>query len=225
VDLSLADIGRLDDTYRSWPKGNYSVAGLTYGITANGEMTMDERIKWLRRTKTYSAEAYQQLVQFYTFSGDQKSADRVAIAGQRDLRHKGRGHLSWPSRAWNRFIDLFVGYGYKLHRPFVVLLVTGLAGGLTFWVAQHANLIISTGLPHTSAMKAPPAYPPFYPFAYSFQLLIPGLDLRETANWLPDATKSGWGLFMMILTWLMIIFGWVLATAVVAGITRIFRRR
>ena len=29
----------------------------------------------------------------------------------------------------------------------------------------------------------------------------------------------------MIFIWLMIIFGWVLATAVVAGITRIFSRR
>jgi len=29
----------------------------------------------------------------------------------------------------------------------------------------------------------------------------------------------------MIVMWLMIIFGWVLATAVVAGITRLFRQR
>jgi len=29
----------------------------------------------------------------------------------------------------------------------------------------------------------------------------------------------------MILTWLMIIFGWVLATAVVAGVTWLFRQR
>lgn len=29
----------------------------------------------------------------------------------------------------------------------------------------------------------------------------------------------------MTLIWLMIIFGWVLATAVAAGITRAFRRR
>ena len=224
VDLSLANISRLDDTWRSWPTRKYILAGLTYGITADGDMTVDPRIEWLRGTKAYSADAYQQLVQSYTLSGDQKSADRVAIESQRDLRKRGK--LGWLSRRWNKFIDLSVGYGYKLHRPFVTLLIAGGIGGCIFWAAQHADLIVSTGTSHISAMKAPPAaYPPFYPFPYAFQLLIPGLDLRETANWLPYATKSGWGLFLMILVWLMIIFGWVLATAVAAGITRIFRRR
>jgi hypothetical protein len=223
VDLSLASISRLDDTWRSWPSGNYTLAGLTYGITADGDMTVDQRITWLRGTKTYAADAYQQLVQSHMLSGDQKSADRVAIASQRDLRK--RGELRRLSRWWNTFIDVFVGYGYKLHRPFVTLLVAGIIGGCIFWAAQHAGLIVSTGTPHTSALKAPPAaYPAFYPFPYAFQLLIPGLDLRETSNWLPDATKSG-GVLLMTLIWLMIIFGWVLATAVAAGITRVFRRR
>jgi hypothetical protein len=225
VDLSLATISRLDDTLRSWPAGRYTLAGLAYGIAADGDMTTDQRIEWLRMTKAYSADAYKQLVQSYTLSGDQKSADRVAIASQRDLRDKRRGQLSWRSRAWSRFIDLFVGYGYRLHRPFLALLVAGLVGGVVFVLAQHANLIVSTAPPHKSAMKAPPAaYPAFYPLPYAFQLLIPGLDLRETANWLPDATKSG-GVLLMILIWVMIIFGWVLATAVVAGISRIFRQQ
>src|SRR5207247_9143288 len=60
---------------------------------------------------------------------------------------------------------------------------------------------------------------------YSFQLLIPGLDLREAAYWLPNSDSHPWGLLLMIYTWLMIILGWVLATAVVAGITQLFRRR
>lgn len=225
VDLSLAKVSRLDDTSESWPAGRYTLAGLAYGIADDRDMTVDQRIKWLRMTKAYSADSYKQLVQSYTLSGDQKSADRVAIASQRDLRDKRRGQLSWRSRIWNRFIDLFVGYGYRLHRPFLALLVAGLVGGVIFLIAQHANLIVSTTPPHRSALQAPPAaYPAFYPFPYAFQLLIPGLDLRETANWLPDATQSG-GVLLMILIWVMIIFGWVLATAVVAGITRIFRQR
>ncbi len=42
---------------------------------------------------------------------------------------------------------------------------------------------------------------------------------RGTGSWTP------WGLLLMIYTWVMIIIGWVLATAVVAGITQMFRRR
>jgi hypothetical protein len=34
----------------------------------------------------------------------------------------------------------------------------------------------------------PAGYPCFNSFVYSFQMLIPGLDLREAAYWWPDAT-------------------------------------
>jgi hypothetical protein len=225
TDLSRAQISRLNDTAGSWPKGRYTLTGMTYQ-TVGEHVTREQRKTWLRQTDAYSPDAYNQLAQVYRQAGQESYAQEILIAGQRDLRDKDRGHLPWQSRAWNWFIDRFVGYGYKLHRPFVLLLLAGLAGGVAFLIAQHHNLIVSTGGSHLSAMKAPPAaYPPFYPFPYSFQLLIPGLDLRETANWLPDAGKSGWGLFMMILAWLMIIFGWVLATAVVAGVTRLFRQR
>jgi hypothetical protein len=215
IDLSRAQISRLDDTAGSWPKGRYRLSGMTYQ-TVGDLLTRAQRKTWLRQTDVYSPDAYNQLAQVYRQAGQEPYAQEILIAGQRDLRDKGRGHLPWRSRVWSWFIDRFAGYGYKLHRPFVLLLLAGLVGGVIFLTAQHYNLIVATG----KASK-----PPFYPFAYSFQLLIPGLDLRETANWLPDATRNGWGLALMIYTWLMIIFGWVLATAVVAGITRLFRER
>jgi hypothetical protein len=71
----------------------------------------------------------------------------------------------------------------------------------------------------------PQGYPCFNPFVYSFQMLIPGLDLREATYWWPDASKAPWGFPLVLYTWLMIILGWVLATAIVAGITQLFRRR
>jgi hypothetical protein len=229
IKLSRAQISRLNDTAGSWPEGRYTLTGMTYqtvGDLRGDVLTLEQRKTWLRQTDVYSSDAYNQLAQVYRQAGQEPYAQEILIAGQRDLRDKRRGHLPRQSRAWNKFIDLFVGYGYKLHRPFVLLLIAGLAGGVIFLLAQHANLIVSTGGSHTSAMLAhPAAYPPFYPFPYSFQLLIPGLDLRETANWLPAAGKSGWGLALMIFTWLMIVFGWVLATAVVAGVTRLFRQR
>ena len=68
-------------------------------------------------------------------------------------------------------------------------------------------------------------YPCFNPLIYSFQLLIPGLDLREATYWWPNPGKHPWGLPLTIYTWVMIVLGGVLATAVVAGITQLFRRR
>ena len=224
IKLSRAQISRLNDTAGSWPEGRYTLTGMTYQ-TVGEHLTCEQRKTWLRQTDAYSSDAYNQLAQVYRQAGQETDAQEILIASQRDLRDKDRGRLPRRSRAWSWFIDRFVGYGYKLHRPFVILLVAGVLGGVIFLIAEHSNLIIATGQPNKSAMGPPVAYPPFYPFAYSFQLLIPGLDLHETANWLPAAAKNGWGLALMILTWLMIVFGWVLATAVVAGVTRLFRQR
>lgn len=217
IDLSRAHISRLDDTAESWPEGRYTLTGLTYE-TVDKSFTVEQRKSWLRHTDGYSPDAYQQLAQVYRQAGKETDAQDILIASQRDLRDKARGHLPRRSRAWNWFIDRAVGYGYKLHRPFMALLAAGVLGGVIFLIAQHMdpNLITQAGTGNV---------PPFYPFPYSFQLLIPGLDLRETANWLPNPARNGWGLALMIFTWLMIIFGWVLATAVVAGITRLFRQR
>jgi hypothetical protein len=216
IDLSRANVCRLDDIAASWPPRSYTLTGMAYQ-TVGDNLTVAERKTWLRQTNAYSPDAYQQLAQVYRQAGRAPDAQGVLIASQRDLRVKERGNLPWQSRAWSRFIDLFVGYGYKLHRPFVILIVTGLLGGVVFLIANSARLIEST--------KTPPVLPLFYPFPYSFQLLVPGLDLREAANWIPNTGKGGWGMFMLVLTWIMIIFGWVLATAVVAGITRLFRQR
>jgi hypothetical protein len=108
--------------------------------------------------------------------------------------------------------------------------VFGVIGYFVYQAAQHADLMFSTqiqrGGTHVSAQTScPPGYPCFNPFVYSFQLLIPGLDLREATYWRPDSSKHPWGLPLTIYTWVMIVFGWALATAVVAGITQLFRRR
>jgi hypothetical protein len=217
INLSHAQISRLNDSAGSWPEKRYTLTGMTYQ-TVGDQLTLELRKTWLRQTDVYSPDAYNQLAKVYRQAGLEADAQEVLIASQRDLRDKTRGKLPRRSRAWNWFIDRFVGYGYKLHRPFVILLITGLAGGVVFFLAQHAHptLMIPSGTGHE---------PPFYPIPYSFQLLIPGLDLRETGNYLPDASRNGWGLALMIFAWLMIIFGWVLTTAVVAGVTRLFRQR
>jgi hypothetical protein len=94
-------------------------------------------------------------------------------------------------------------------------------------LGEHADLIFYIpGTKHFSAGQGcRQGYPCFNPFVYSFQLLIPGLDLREATYWWPNSSKNTWGLLLTIYTWLMIILGWVLATAVVAGVAQLFRRR
>jgi hypothetical protein len=230
VDLSSGHVSRLDDTMQSWPAGKYVLAGLRYrpAVNGNDEISVDQRLRWLRTTEDYNATAYQQLAEAYQLVGEEKTAETISIASLRDLRK--RGDLRRRSRGWNRFLDWTVGYGYRLHRPFLALLVLGLLGALIYYLGAHAGLIYATQ-PKGKQIAAPAngacplGYPCFNPVAYSFQLLIPGLDLREATYWWPDASKGLRGLLLVLYTWLMIILGWVLATALVAGITQLFRRR
>jgi hypothetical protein len=224
VNLSSGQVSRFDDTMSSWPPGNYALAGLSYRPTLGGagEATVDQRIAWLTKTKNYSASAYQELAQAYRLSGRESAAEKISIASLQDLRK--RGNLRRPAKLWNWFLDWTVGYGYRLHRPFLALLILGLFGALLYYLGERAGLMDAT----TRDLTAPacgPGYPCLNPFVYSFQLLIPGLDLRQATYWLPDSSSHPWGLLLMIYTWLMIILGWVLATAVVAGIAQLFRRR
>jgi hypothetical protein len=227
VDLSSGRVSRLDDTTQSWPKKSYVLSGLSYRPAMDGtdQWPVDQRIDWLRNTKDYSATAYQQLAEAYRLTGEDKSAEKVSIASLRDLRK--RGDLRRRSRWWNKFLDRTVGYGYRLHRAFLILLGLGLLGALFYYLGEHADLIFYIpGTKHFSAGQGcRQGYPCFNPFVYSFQLLIPGLDLREATYWWPNSSKNTWGLLLTIYTWLMIILGWVLATAVVAGVAQLFRRR
>ena len=176
------------------------------------------------RPGTTPATAYQQLAQAYRLSGQESTAEKVSIASLRDLRK--RGNLRRRARAWNRFLDWTVGYGYRLHRPFLALLVLGLVGALLYYLGEHAGLIYAT----SGSTWTRPACHPGYPVLQPVRVLIPAPDPRPRpapgdATGCPTPTITRGDSLLMLYTWLMIILGWVLATAVVAGITQLFRRR
>ena len=87
--------------------------------------------------------------------------------------------------------------GRPVHRPFLALLVLGLLEALWYYLGERAGLIFATlgkGDPPVSANAGcSVGYPCFNPLVYSFQLLIPGLDLREATYWWPDTSKHPWG--------------------------------
>ena len=177
VDLSSGQVSLLDDTMPSWPEGKYVLAGLSYRPAMDGkdEITVDQRIAWLRNTKDYAATAYQQLAEAYRLIGEESTAEKISIASLRDLRK--RGNLRRRSRWWNKFLDWTVGYGYRLHRPFLALLVLGLLGALLYYLGEHAGLIFATqGKGHTrvSERRVPARLSVLQPV----RLLVPAPDPR-----------------------------------------------
>ena len=114
-----------------------------------------------------------------------------------------RTRLAPPGRAAGRILDATVGYGYRpwLAAIWLALLLT--AGTVTFAINR----------PHP--LPGGPV-PPFNPFTFTLDLLIPigAFGLRDAYA----ATGAAqW------LTYALIAAGWILATAVIAGVTRAVR--
>jgi hypothetical protein len=65
--------------------------------------------------------------------------------------------------------------------------------------------------------------PPFYPFLYSLDALLPIVDLHQEGSWQPTA-ESYLGLESLIYLQLHIVIGWVLSTLFLAGVVGIVRR-
>lgn len=223
IDLTRAQLSRLDDTPGSWPEDRYKLTGITFQRVGR-HLTVQQRKDWLRRTDVYSPDAYQQLAQIYRTAGRETDAQNILIANQRDRRDIHRGRLHWSSRVWSWFIDRSVGYGYRLHRPFIFLLILLLVGGVIYRFGENAGLIYATQASYTVvAPQCPIGYPCFASYPYTMQLLIPVLDLRESAYWFPDAHIMPWGFLLAVYTWMMIFVGWAVVLALIPGISRYIR--
>jgi len=74
-----------------------------------------------------------------------------------------------------------------------------------------------------SAAACHKPYPCFSPPVYVLDTLLPIVDLHQESNWVP-ARPRPWGVWYEVLTWVLIAAGWILTTAVVAGIGSLWRR-
>ncbi|WP_314412137.1 oxidoreductase [Streptomyces sp. DSM 40484] len=155
------------------------------------------RVAWLRRSPGYSPQPYEQLAGWYRLIGHDDDARLVLLEKQ---RHR-RGTLHPFARLWGRVFDATVGYGYRPWRAGGWLILLSLIGTLVFRA-------------HTPTPNKEGEGPPFSALAYTLDLLIPigGFGQRGSWHWKDPA--------VMGLSYALIAAGWLLTTAVVAGITR-----
>ncbi|MEV0382009.1 hypothetical protein [Nonomuraea sp. NPDC050643] len=197
VTLAHTTLGTLHDRPDTWPE-KLRLNGLTYDrLRGSG---VPERIDWVTRDpEGFRPQPYEQLAAWYLRDGNDVLARRTQLAKLRARRQtQGLG-----GRVWGRLLDLAVGYGY---RPWLA--------GLWFTLLLALGTVVFALNP-PRALK-PTESPDFNSFAYSFDLLlpIPAFGQRELFD------PLGWTQW---LAYGLIVCGWILATALIAGATRILR--
>ncbi|MFJ9562200.1 oxidoreductase [Streptomyces fuscichromogenes] len=211
VDLRGSQVSRLHDNEHSWP-GVVELDGFVYGSIKMAEATerrgavtprdsVARRVAWIRRSPGYNPQPYEQLASCYRKAGHDDDARRVLLAKQRHRRRT----LPAAARVWGHLLDATVGYGYRPWLAGVWLLALTLLGTLSFGART----------PHPVGQGAGA---PFQPLVYTLDLLIPIGGLGQRAAWYWPQAGLQW------LAYLLITFGWVLTTAVIAGVTRTLQK-
>ncbi|MET9249281.1 hypothetical protein [Nonomuraea sp. NPDC003709] len=197
VTLAHTTVGTLHDNPDTWPE-KLRLNGLTYDRLRGSGVT--RRIDWVTRDpEGFRPQPYEQLAAWFLSDGNDALARRTQLAKLRARRQtQGLG-----SRAWGRLLDVAVGYGY---RPWLA--------GMWFALLLAIGTVVFAISP-PRALK-PSESPDFNAFAYTFDLLlpIPAFGQRELFD------PGGWTQW---LAYGLIVSGWILATALIAGATRILR--
>ena len=202
VDLTNARVGSFYDNQASWPV-RMRLRGFAYDKLENDATSVTDRVAWLGRSEGgYIPGLYDQLAGAYRRAGHPEAARRIGVA--KELRR--RRELTWPGKAWNSLLYVTVGYGYRNWLAAVWLGALLVLGSLVFASAYPAHM-----------HRAAPVVPSFQPVIYALDVLLPIVDLGQQQAWIPQGPA-------LACSWLLTGTGWILTTAVVAGLTNALKR-
>jgi hypothetical protein len=202
LNLTAAKTSGYHDTPARWPR-KIRLAGFVYDAIEGA--SAKERLDWLRRNEYgYSPQIYEQLAAVYRHSGHDEDARRVLIAKQRRRSSEG----NFADKMWGLLLDSMVGYGYRTWLAGLWLVGLLVLGTYLFGYVYQSDL--------TPANKTN-VQPPFQPFLYTLDLLLPVASLHLRDAWVAHGAAQGWSVFFIIM-------GWVLATAIVLSLTGLLKR-
>ncbi|HEX6468397.1 MAG TPA: hypothetical protein VF069_04825 [Streptosporangiaceae bacterium] len=149
----------------------------------------------------YTPQVYDQLGAAYQRAGRDEAARRVAIAKQ----WRRRGALGPLGKVLNWLLYLTVGYGYRTWLAALWLAGFVACGTWIFDGAYPGNMV-----------RADSAGPAFHALAYTLDVLVPIVDLGQQHTWQPQGAAMYW-------TWAFMAAGWLLTSAVAAGLSGLAR--
>ncbi|MHA4816469.1 oxidoreductase [Streptomyces aculeolatus] len=204
VSLDGTQVTTLHDDLRSWPS-TVLLDGFSYGsiqsADAAGNDSVPRRLDWIRRGAGYAPQPYEQLAAWYRQIGHVDDARRVLLAKQRARRRI----LRPAGRAWSLLLDGTVGFGYRPWLAGLWLAALTLLGSLVFAAGDGRRVREGEG-------------PEFQPVVYALDLLIPVGGLGQRDSWYMSGGPAE------ILSYVLVATGWLLTTALVAGVTRTLER-
>ena len=208
----------------------------------------------------FKPQPFEQVIKVLKNMGHPEEARRLAIERQgflvrrrlsnRDCKH---GHIrALPRFMWESTVGLLIGHGYKPLRILVIMAAVGVMFGFYYKLAAEKGIFAPRdaqvftqaafdkcrGRPGgwTTCSEVEPTfaeYSQFNPWVYSFNVLLPVVDLYQEKNWVPMRKEvpieaagytfkvPSWGTNALVLT--EVVFGWVaslLAVAAFSGLVK-----
>ncbi|MEU9095694.1 oxidoreductase [Streptomyces sp. NPDC048428] len=203
VVLNGAKVVTLIDVSTSWPgPGGLAMGGFVYeNLVPYGHFPLSRRLEWVSAaTPEYVPEPYERLAAVLRSSGEDSDAREVLLAKQRRRRET----LPPAAKLWGFVQDWTVAYGYRPGRAAVWMAVLWAAGTLAFSRYEP------------SAIKRD-EHPEWNAALYALDLLVPVINLGQDGYW---RMEGGWQWVAAAL----VLLGWILATTVAAGASRMLRR-
>ncbi|MDH2389931.1 MULTISPECIES: oxidoreductase [Streptomyces] len=203
VVLNGAKVVTLIDLAASWPgPGGLAMGGFVYeNLVPYEEFPLSRRLEWVASaTPEYSPEPYERLATVLRNSGEDADAREVLLAKQRRRRET----LPLAAKLWGYLQDWAVAYGYRPGRAALWMAVLWAAGAMAFSRLDPAPIKLDE-------------HPRWNAALYALDLLLPVINLGQEGYWQLD-THWQWASTALILV------GWILATAVAAGASRLLRR-
>lgn len=197
VSLAYSHVGVLMDSEESWPE-RFRLDGFTYDSLRGAPL--ESRVEWVRRDSRFNSRPYEQLATWYRLGGHDDLVRETQLAKARDRRRLRRPLARLPGLA----LDWAIGYGHRPWRAalwFALLLTSG-------------TVVFSVHPPEQ--LKQPQDIPTFHAFAYTLDLLVPVPLFGQRDHWNP----TGWTVWF---SYFLIVSGWIFATALITGATRILR--
>lgn len=213
MDLTSGNINSLTDSPTSWPiSAEIKIDGFRYR-RLDSALTPPDRLRWLSRaTRSYTPQPYEQLASYYIANGNADEARKVNLESIR-RSYRARGPMF---RVWGKIQDWSLGYGYQPVRAVIIFLTLWITASI--WFATGVGPCVRFGVRWTNLCPdALVGHSTWSPWLYSFDLLLPIVNLGYKTAWDPTGISR-------IIALILIVAGWVLTTTIVAAMGRILRR-